>query len=40
MYGPTKKEGNYTSTVTNVAKAEWTYDSDANVDTSKTLTVP
>jgi len=40
MYGPTKTEGTYTSTVTNVTKYEWTYDPVANVVTSETLPVP
>ena len=35
-----RQTGTYTSTVTNVEKIDWTYDPDANVETSETLTVP
>jgi hypothetical protein len=40
VYGPTKTTGKYISTVTNVVKAEWSYDESANIKTSETLTVP
>ncbi len=40
VYGPTKATGTYTSTVTNVVKLDWTYDSTLNVDTSESLVVP
>jgi hypothetical protein len=35
-----KKTGTYTSTVTNVTHATYTYDSSANVITTQTLNVP
>ncbi|MDI6689898.1 MAG: hypothetical protein QME54_05720 [Actinomycetota bacterium] len=40
VYGPTKAIGTYTSTVTDVVKLDWTYDSTLNVDTSESLLVP
>ena len=40
IYGPTPKSGTYISTVTNVAKDDWTYNPDDNVETSETLSVP
>jgi len=39
VYGPTKKTGTYTSTVTNVTKDGWTYDSKTGVTTAS-LKVP
>lgn len=38
-YGPTRLTGNYTSTVTNVTKIDWTYNPVANVETSEKLKV-
>lgn len=35
-----RQTGTYTSTVTDVVKDNWTYDSGANVETSKTIVVP
>ena len=40
VYGPTPKIGTYVSTVTNVVKDGWIYDSNANLETSESLTVP
>lgn len=40
VYGPTRATGIYTSTVTNVVKLDWTYDSTINVETSESLVVP
>jgi len=39
VYGPTKKTGTYTSTITNVTKDGWTYDSKTGVTTAS-LKVP
>ena len=39
MYGPTKTLGTYTSTVTDVEKTGWDYDSGANVETSDSITI-
>ena len=36
----TKAAGTYQSTVTNVAKEDWDYDSTANVESSEQLTIP
>ncbi len=38
-YGPTKTLGTYTSTVTDVEKTGWDYDSGANVETSDSITI-
>lgn len=35
-----RQTGTYTSTVTNVVKDDWTYDPEANVETSNSLIVP
>jgi hypothetical protein len=35
-----REEGTYTSTVTDLSKAGWVYDSDADEETSKSLVVP
>jgi hypothetical protein len=40
MYGSTKQTGTYTSTVTNVVKDGWIYNSYLNVETSEQLQVP
>ena len=40
MYGPTKTEGNYISTVANAAKEGWTYEPDSNRETRDRITVP
>jgi DNA-dependent RNA polymerase auxiliary subunit epsilon len=40
MYGPTKTLGTYTSTVTDVAKTGWEYDSGVNIVTSANTTIP
>jgi len=38
-YGPTTKTGTYISTVTDVAKADWTYNPDENLETSENFFV-
>ncbi|MDI6860316.1 MAG: S8 family serine peptidase [Methanocellales archaeon] len=40
VYGPTRTTGAYTSTVTDVVKLDWTYDSPSNLETSEKLVVP
>ena len=35
-----KLTGTYISTVTDVVKSGWTYDSASNIETSESLTVP
>jgi subtilisin family serine protease len=39
MYGPTRDRGTFTSTVADVVKDGWTYDDDANAETSEVLTI-
>jgi hypothetical protein len=39
-YGPTRITGDYTSTVTDVAKDGWTYDQAANIETWNSIPVP
>ena len=40
VHGPTPKTGTFTSTVTDVVKSDWVYNSGDNVETSDQLTVP
>jgi hypothetical protein len=40
FFAASRQEGTYTATVTDVAKADWIYDSDANEETSESLVVP
>jgi hypothetical protein len=40
MYGPTRRQGTYISTVIDVVKSGWTYDPDQNVETGENLIVP
>jgi hypothetical protein len=40
VYGPTRIRGTYTSTVTDVAKEGWVYDSDVNTETRDFISVP
>jgi len=39
-YGPTPKSGTYATTVTDVVKSDWVYNSGDNVETTESLVVP